>query len=63
MSKQKAICILCELSNQDLEDKLEEFGHNVSVNFLTRLTVESKIIAKLDNYSDEEIEEFLQRLT
>ncbi len=63
MSKEKAINILSNLSNKDLEYKLEEFGFNVSINFLTRSTIESTIVAKLDNYSDEQIEEFLQKLT
>ena len=49
------------MSNDELEEALERFGESVSVNWLSRGTIESKIEEKLDGYTDTEIANFIDK--
>lgn len=49
------------ISNQKLENLLNQFGYNVKVNMITRKTIEGKIVAKLKDYSQEELQDFYNK--
>lgn len=59
--KNKVMNAIRNMSNSKLESVLERFGHDVSVNFITRGTVESRIEKELSKYSDDEIQEFIKK--
>lgn len=60
MNKRQAIKHVMNMSNWELENLIGKFGYNNSVNMFTRWIIESKVIEKINEYSDDEISRFIE---
>ena len=63
-NKEKAIQLIKKASNTELEKFIFKYARrDVNVNFLTRDHVEYNVIKELNKYTEEQIADFLTKLT